>query len=175
MRFALLPILLFTAISGGAAQAPFGGCADGSERGFVRVTRRAELIEWDTGRAFMIVLPGDELRLCRFERQDAIITLWSAGYGYRLPKATIDSATAATMRTIAKEDIGCIDRDILATYAAARARPDHDGGRGLGKSFLKLARSRKITLSQISTMTTDITGALGRGESAASLTACRTG
>lgn len=148
-----------------AAQAPLGGCPRGTEQGTVRVRAQTLVADWGTGNPLTSVLPGDEVRLCRYDGGVAIITLWTDGYGYRVPRANVELLGAPTRRAISSEERGCIYGDILRAHANATARQQD-------VRFLVLARKRNLTLAMLRTLDGDLTLAFERGGSQASLTVC---
>ncbi len=125
------------------AQIPsFGGCADGREMGYVTVTSAADLREWDTGTRFLRALPGDELRLCRFEDASAIVTVWSRGYGYRIPRAVVDSAGPPTVRALSERESNCLAYAIDDVQRRYRSREQ-------GRRLLELARLWRVSVYQV--------------------------
>lgn len=145
MRYALLGLVLAmgqTQALSGQVPLPYGGCQDGAELGFTLVTAATALREVDTGRAFTRVLPGDELRLCRFESTDAVVTVWDFAYGYRIPKQAVDSLRPPTIVALSANERNCV------RLALDRVQRDYRS-RDQGRELLVIARRLKVSLSQI--------------------------
>ncbi len=144
MRRLLFPLLLITFLAPAMeAQVPsFGGCGVGRERGYVRVSAEATLREWDTGRRFVTVLPGDELRFCRYEADQAIVTVWSRGYGYRLPRSAVGPPGSPVTATVSPRVRDCLIRAIEDIQLRYRSREQ-------GRHLLLLARQWNVTLHLI--------------------------
>ena len=147
------------------SQAPFGGCQQGSEQGYVRVKSTSELREWDSGVGILDALPGDELRLCRYEGENAVVTIWAEGYGYRVVRKNVEPLASPTIRSVTEEERACIYDDILRVQSSSAAREQ-------GPAFLMVARRRRITLAAIRGLRSDLGRALEGGERVANLTRC---
>lgn len=139
-------LALIIALSGlpqvGHAQATYGGCAAGTEKGYVTVTRASPLIEWSSHDVFMSAAPGDQLTLCRYEGTNAIVTLWSHGYGYLVPRSATKALPRPAMRRIAASERRCVAIEIDSIQSQF-------GSVQQGRELLKLARRRKMSLAQL--------------------------
>ena len=137
----------------------FGGCSDGQELGYIRVTQKVQLRDWKSNQPFVTALPGDELRICRFEGQSAVVTIFGWGDGYTLPRAAMDSvSTTASIRKLDLSEKGCLMKaieDIQTQY----------GGRDQDRQFLLLARHWNIPLPQINLIRTESIAMKIAGES----------
>lgn len=116
-RYSLLFILLgVTKLGNAQAQTALGGCARGREQGHVRVIRPATLTYWRGGDRAVAVQPGDELRLCRFEGSNAIVTLGGYGVGFRLPREAVSpDVLPASLPDVTPQHIACIAPRIAET------------------------------------------------------------
>jgi hypothetical protein len=157
----LLVVLPFSA----HAQAPFGGCAQGTELGYVRVNAKSELTEWDSGKRVADAMPGDELRLCRFEGRRAVVTLWAEGYGYFIVRANLDAVRPPLRQQVTSGQRACIYRDILSVQSSLDARRQ-------GEAFLRVARNRAVTIVTIKALRDDLTATLAQDRSSSSIAQC---
>ncbi len=96
----LVVLTILSAFPHRPAQQNLGGCRQGTELGYVRVNKAVRIRDVPTRAPFLTVQPGDELRLCRFDQGYAVVTLWSAGYGYTLPASVVDSARDPPLETL---------------------------------------------------------------------------
>ena len=126
----------------GRAQARYGGCAAGTEKGFVTMTRASPLAEWATHDTFMGAVPGDQFALCRYEGPNAIVTLWSHGYGYLVARSATKPIPRPTMRRIATNEKRCVAFEIDSIQLQF-------GSVEQGRHLLELARRRKVSLGQL--------------------------
>ena|SRR5437899_12863170 len=122
---------------------PSGGCALGSELGYVRVTKRSALRWWDDGAFFASAEPGDELRLCEIQGGYARITIWSYGLGYRIPASSVDSPHSARSRSLRPAEENCILFDISRLHETRESF-------AINRGMLVLTRRWNISLGQAS-------------------------
>ena len=115
LKTSFVPLLILLTVGSAEAQTRLGGCARGSEQGYVRVVESDHLVFWRGGDRAVAVEPGDELRLCRFERDKAILTLGGFGLGYVLPRTSVGSEIIQpTVREVTTQDVACVGPQIEA-------------------------------------------------------------
>ena len=144
----MIKTIVFTLLSIGlisiqVSAQTLGGCARNKEGGYVTVIKRVTLVYWAGGDSATRVIPGDELRFCRYEGNYAVVTIWARGVGYLISRSAIDSVRSRpTLREVTDTDIACIGREI-ETIQQKYTGDQQDW------KLLELARRRKISLSML--------------------------
>lgn len=110
----ILGTLLALSAQPAASQPTRGGCARGAEMGYVTVLSPTWMTDWRTREtAPRRLIPGLELRLCRFEGDNAVVTIWTEGYGYVLPRSDIGPVRRSPdLREVTLWDVACTGREI---------------------------------------------------------------
>lgn len=118
--------LVLAAAETASAQRGFGGCAQGQELGYVTALAPTWMTSWrGNTTAERRLIPGFELRLCRFEGDRAVVTLWTAGHAYELPRNEVGSVrSTATVREVTEWDLACTGREINRIQSEHGAEQD---------------------------------------------------
>lgn len=139
IKASLVSLLVLLTLGSAEAQTRLGGCARGSEQGYVRVTENDHLRFWRGGDRAVAVEPGDELRLCRFERDNAVVTLGALGVGFTVPRASVSSEIIQpTVREVTPQDVACVGPQIEAL---------REGRNSNEQNFALLDLSRRLDIS----------------------------
>lgn len=120
-----------------------GGCARGTQQGYVTVTAATTLVYARGREQAATVQPGDELRVCRFAGSDAVVTIWSHGVGYLLPRSAAgELRSEPTVREVTPQDLACVGREMDEVQRNYR-------GDQQDWQMLELARRRGISLEML--------------------------
>ena len=153
----LLALPLLTAVDASAQSRGMGGCARDTQQGYVTATETVSPVYWRGGDRAGTVEAGDELRLCRFEGDNAIITVWSHGIGYVVPRSAVSELrTEPTLREVTEQDLACIGREIDNVQETYRSEQDW--------KLLELARERGVSLSMLAAIRSAGTRLMIRGQ-----------
>ena len=136
----LLPVL--SAHAQPSPRATLGGCPMGAQLGYVTVIQPSRLMYWRYQSPATAVQVGDELRLCRYEGNNAVVTLGTPAIAYVLPRITVGALqTDPTLREVTSQDIACVGPEVEAIQAINGDQQDW--------ALLEHARRRQVSLSMI--------------------------
>ncbi len=146
---------LFGMCKDGWAQA-LGGCASGSEIGYVQVTSQAPILEYGRSAQFAVGETGDEFRLCRLTDDWVVVTLIQRGVGFRIARSAVVVQDSLSSRPLPLEQRSCIAQEIGAIQSRTR------GVDAQSRALLTYARSVGLTLPHLMVIRTQaIRGELG--------------
>ena len=138
----LLALPLLTTVDASAQGRGMGGCARDTQQGYVTATATVRPVYWRGGDRAGTVEAGDELRLCRYEGNNAVVTVWSHGIGFVVPRSAVgELRTEPTLREVTEQDLACIGREIDDIQETYRNEQDW--------KLLELARQRGVSLSML--------------------------
>ena len=119
-----------------------GGCPRNAERGYVTATETVQAIYWRGGDHAGTFESGDELRLCRYEGPNAIVTVWSDGIGFVVPRTAVSSARAnPSVHELTEQEVACVAPQIETIQREYRSDQVW--------ALLELARQRVLSLSTL--------------------------
>ncbi len=144
-RLSLLLLALWaTAPSRMLAQvSELGGCAAGTERGYVRVLRSSPLLEYLTDEQFAMAEPGDVFRMCTANNRFAVVTLVGRGVGFRLRRAAVEILYSLPTINFTSAEFTRLACEIARIQATA------GGMDAQNRAFLPFARANHITFVMI--------------------------